>query len=151
MFKEQAKQELFEMVKAFHACKQEDGQPISPYLLKIKGYLETLERLGYLMPKELGVILILNSLSKDYMIREVRSKKIRRNCKRQREKTKFAYTPKPKIPPPPKRDNPAKDLIFHHCNEVGYGRRNYLAYHAELTKRKNASVASTLCIFTIEL
>nr|GFC17327.1 zinc finger, CCHC-type [Tanacetum cinerariifolium] len=26
MFEEQAKQELFEIVKAFHACKQEDGQ-----------------------------------------------------------------------------------------------------------------------------
>ncbi|GJU82844.1 hypothetical protein Tco_1285209 [Tanacetum coccineum] len=26
MFEEQAKHELFEMVKAFHACKQEDGQ-----------------------------------------------------------------------------------------------------------------------------
>ncbi|GKE69923.1 hypothetical protein Tco_1527995, partial [Tanacetum coccineum] len=26
MFEEQAKQELFEIVKVFHACKQEDGQ-----------------------------------------------------------------------------------------------------------------------------
>ncbi|GJR40537.1 retrotransposon protein, putative, ty1-copia subclass [Tanacetum coccineum] len=41
------------MVKAFHACKQEDGQSVSPYLLKMKGYLETLEHLGYHMPKEL--------------------------------------------------------------------------------------------------
>ncbi|GKE04713.1 hypothetical protein Tco_1396731, partial [Tanacetum coccineum] len=66
MFEEQAKQELFETVKAFHACKQEDGQSISSYLLKMKSYLDTLEPLGYTMPKELGVSLILKSLNKDY-------------------------------------------------------------------------------------
>ncbi|GJX77586.1 retrotransposon protein, putative, ty1-copia subclass [Tanacetum coccineum] len=32
-----------------------------------------------------------------------------------------SYTPKPKNPPPPKRDNPAKDAICHHCGEVGCG------------------------------
>ncbi|GJS67139.1 retrotransposon protein, putative, ty1-copia subclass [Tanacetum coccineum] len=65
MFEEQAKHELFEIVKAFHACKQEDGQSVSSYLLKMKSYLDTLERLGYAMPKE-RVSLILNSLNKDY-------------------------------------------------------------------------------------
>nr|GEX27316.1 retrotransposon protein, putative, Ty1-copia subclass [Tanacetum cinerariifolium] len=66
MFEEQAKQELFETIKAFHACKQEEGHSISSYLLNIKCYLETLERLGYDMPNELGMSLILNSLNKDY-------------------------------------------------------------------------------------
>ncbi|GKC93552.1 hypothetical protein Tco_1158994 [Tanacetum coccineum] len=66
MFKEHAKQELFETVKAFHACKQEDGQSVRSHLLKIKNYLDTLERLGYAIPNELGVSLILNSLNKDY-------------------------------------------------------------------------------------
>nr|GEV69185.1 hypothetical protein [Tanacetum cinerariifolium] len=62
----EAKQELFEIVKAFHACKQEDGQSVSSYLLKMKSYLDTFECLGYDMPNELGVSLILNSLNKDY-------------------------------------------------------------------------------------
>ncbi|GJX42035.1 hypothetical protein Tco_0257025 [Tanacetum coccineum] len=66
MFEEQAKQELFETVKAFHACKQEEGQSVSSYLLKMKSYLDTLECLGYAMPHELGLSLILNSLNKDY-------------------------------------------------------------------------------------
>ncbi|GKE68018.1 hypothetical protein Tco_1526090, partial [Tanacetum coccineum] len=52
--------------KAFHACKQEDGQSVSSYLLKMKSYLDTLEHLGYEMPNELSVSLILNSLNKDY-------------------------------------------------------------------------------------
>ncbi|GJS77230.1 hypothetical protein Tco_0727111 [Tanacetum coccineum] len=66
MFEEQAKQELFETVKAFHACKQEEGQSVSSNLLKMKGYLDTLERLSYVIPNELGVSLILNSLNKNY-------------------------------------------------------------------------------------
>ncbi|GJX22650.1 retrotransposon protein, putative, ty1-copia subclass [Tanacetum coccineum] len=66
MFEEQAKQELFETVKVFHACKQEDGPSVSSYLLKMKSYLDILERLGFAMPNELGVSLILNSINKDY-------------------------------------------------------------------------------------
>ncbi|GJT23467.1 retrotransposon protein, putative, ty1-copia subclass [Tanacetum coccineum] len=58
-------------------------------------------------------------------------------------KNKLAYAPKTKIPPPLKRDNPAKDSICHHCKEVGHWRKNCPSYHAELKKRKNASEAST--------
>ncbi|GKC22314.1 retrotransposon protein, putative, ty1-copia subclass [Tanacetum coccineum] len=56
---------------------------------------------------------------------------------------KLAYAPKPKILSPPKRDNPTKDSICHHCKEVGHWRRNYSSYQAELKKRKEASMAST--------
>ncbi|GKC18632.1 retrotransposon protein, putative, ty1-copia subclass [Tanacetum coccineum] len=66
-------------------------------------------------------------------------------------KNKLAYAPKPKILPPPKRENPAKDSVCHHCKEVGHWRRNWPSYQAELKKRKNASMASTSGIFTIEL
>nr|GFA85523.1 hypothetical protein [Tanacetum cinerariifolium] len=34
------------------------------------------------------------------------------------------FAPKPKTPPPPKKDNPAKDAICHQCGEVGHWRRN---------------------------
>ncbi|GJQ90918.1 retrotransposon protein, putative, ty1-copia subclass [Tanacetum coccineum] len=44
----------------------EDGQSVSSYLLKMKSYLDTLERLSYAMPNELSVSLILNSHNKDY-------------------------------------------------------------------------------------
>ncbi|GJS44551.1 hypothetical protein Tco_0594672 [Tanacetum coccineum] len=66
-------------------------------------------------------------------------------------KNNLAYDPKPKILPPPKRDNLAKDSVYHHCKEVGHWRINCLSYQAELKKRKNASMASTSGIFTIEL
>ncbi|GKB83438.1 hypothetical protein Tco_0950333 [Tanacetum coccineum] len=66
MFQQQAEQELFETVKAFHACKQEEHQFVSTYVLKMKAYLDQMERLGYPMPLVLEVNLILTSLSKDY-------------------------------------------------------------------------------------
>nr|GEW64498.1 hypothetical protein [Tanacetum cinerariifolium] len=61
-----AEQELFETVKAFHACKQDKGQSVSTYVLKMKAYLDQMECLGYPMPLVLRVNLILTSLSKDY-------------------------------------------------------------------------------------
>ncbi|GKD81330.1 hypothetical protein Tco_1348169, partial [Tanacetum coccineum] len=158
------KQELFETVKAFHAFKQEDGQSVSSYLLKMKSYLDNLECLGYEMPKELSVSLILNSLNKNYdqfvqnynmhsmgktlaelhaMLKlhekgiprkaetpamlSIREGKIQKDKKKPqgakgkaKGKNKLAYALKIKIPLPPKRDNPAKDFISHHCKEVGH-------------------------------
>ncbi|GKB30055.1 hypothetical protein Tco_0869456, partial [Tanacetum coccineum] len=66
MFQQQIEQELFKTVKAFNACKQEEGQSVSTYVLKMKAYLDQMERLGYPMPLVLGVNMILTSLSKDY-------------------------------------------------------------------------------------
>ncbi|GJU90500.1 zinc finger, CCHC-type containing protein, partial [Tanacetum coccineum] len=60
-----AKQELFETVKAFHACKQEEGQSVSTYVLKMKASLDQMKRLSYPMPLVLRVNMILTSLSKD--------------------------------------------------------------------------------------
>ncbi|GKA42203.1 zinc finger, CCHC-type containing protein [Tanacetum coccineum] len=62
----------------------------------------------------------------------------------------FAH--KPKTPPPPKKDNPAKDAICHKCGKIRQWRRNCPVYLAELMKKKKLSQgASTSGIFTIEL
>ncbi|GJS91059.1 zinc finger, CCHC-type containing protein [Tanacetum coccineum] len=62
------------------------------------------------------------------------------------------FAPKPKNPPTPKKDNPAKDVICHQCGEVGHWRRNCPIYLSELVKKKKLSQgASTSGIFTIEL
>ncbi|GKF98861.1 hypothetical protein Tco_0297644, partial [Tanacetum coccineum] len=66
MFQQEAEQELFETVKAFHACKQEKGQSVSTYVFMMKAYLDQIDRLGYPMPFFLGVNLILTLLSKNY-------------------------------------------------------------------------------------
>nr|GEV23121.1 retrotransposon protein, putative, Ty1-copia subclass [Tanacetum cinerariifolium] len=68
-------------------------------------------------------------------------------------KNKLAYTPKPKIPPPPKREDPVKDSICQECGETGHWKRNCPQYLAELLKKKKsaASGAGGSGIFVIEL
>ncbi|GJV98336.1 retrotransposon protein, putative, ty1-copia subclass [Tanacetum coccineum] len=66
MFQHQTEQELTKTVKAFHDCKQEEGQSVSTYVLKMKAYLDQIDHLGYPMPLVLRVNLILTSLSKDH-------------------------------------------------------------------------------------
>ncbi|GKD98146.1 retrotransposon protein, putative, ty1-copia subclass, partial [Tanacetum coccineum] len=67
-------------------------------------------------------------------------------------KNKLTYASKPKIPPPPKREDPAKDSIYHECGETGHWKRNCPQYLAELLKIKKLSLgASNSGIFTIEL
>ncbi|GJV83111.1 retrotransposon protein, putative, ty1-copia subclass [Tanacetum coccineum] len=69
-------------------------------------------------------------------------------------KNKHAYAPKPKIPPPPKREDPAKDSIYHECGETGHWKRNCPQYLAELLKKKKNAASRAgggSGIFVIEL
>nr|GEV29527.1 hypothetical protein [Tanacetum cinerariifolium] len=170
MYSKQAEQELLQTVREFHTSKQEEGQSVSSHVLKIKGYIDNLERLDQPVGKNLAVSLILVSLNKDiesfvqnynmhgigktvnelhamlklheetlpkkdanpalYVIR----RRVQKNQKNKPHKVakgghgkckgKMGYASnnatsasKPKPPPPPKKDNPAKDAIFHQCDE----------------------------------
>ncbi|GJT05618.1 zinc finger, CCHC-type containing protein [Tanacetum coccineum] len=180
-----AEQELFETVKAFHACKQEEGKSISTYVLKMKAYLDQMERLGCPMPLVLGVNMILTSLSKDYdqfvqnynmhvmgktkpelhamlkltemgipkktpavlairqgQIQKPKSQARGKGKQRGKGKSKLVYDPKHKIPPPSKKEHPAKDTKCHHCYKTGHWKRNCPLYLAELKKNK-ASASGT--------
>ncbi|GJU11742.1 zinc finger, CCHC-type containing protein [Tanacetum coccineum] len=50
MFDKQAGVERFDLIQTFHSCKQEEGKSVISYVLKIKGYMEQLERLTYVLP-----------------------------------------------------------------------------------------------------
>ncbi|GJW58598.1 hypothetical protein Tco_0105329, partial [Tanacetum coccineum] len=65
MFEKQAGVKRFDLIQTFHACKQEEGKPVAAYVIQMKGYVDQLERLGYVLPKDLIVGLILNGLTKD--------------------------------------------------------------------------------------
>nr|GEV19598.1 retrotransposon protein, putative, Ty1-copia subclass [Tanacetum cinerariifolium] len=123
LFAYQAEQELLQITRDFHSCKQEEEQSVSSYVQKMKGYIENLERLGDPLTLGLG------------------------------GKDKLAYAPKPKIPPPPKRKNHLKDSIYHECGETGHWKRNCPQYLAELLKKKkNAALgAGGSGIFVIKL
>nr|GEV74505.1 hypothetical protein [Tanacetum cinerariifolium] len=66
MFEKQAGVERFGLIQTFHACKQDEGKPVVAYVLQMKGYVDQLERLGYMLPQDLIVGLILNGLTKDF-------------------------------------------------------------------------------------
>nr|GEV03484.1 hypothetical protein CTI12_AA105810 [Tanacetum cinerariifolium] len=113
----------------------EDGQSVSSYLLKMKSYLDTLERLGYAMPKEVGTLAELHAMLKLHekvisnkaetpTVLAICEGKIQKDKKKlqwekgkAKGKNKLTYAPKTKNPPSPKRDNPTKDSICHYCKE----------------------------------
>ncbi|GJU71786.1 zinc finger, CCHC-type containing protein [Tanacetum coccineum] len=167
LFAQQAEQELLQTVRDFHSCKQEERQFVSSYVLKMKSYIDNLERLGHPVSLNLGVRLILISLhkefdsfvqnynmhnmgktvnelhamlklhektltKKDFALHVIRAGKVQKKNNKQKKlqeaargqnqgkrKSKLAYAPKPKIPPPPKRENPAKNSICHQCGDIG--------------------------------
>ncbi|GJR44996.1 hypothetical protein Tco_1313099 [Tanacetum coccineum] len=107
MFKEQAKQELFEIAKAFYACKQDMGKTIA----KLHAILKLHEK-GIPKKAETPAVLAIpkGKIQKD-------NKKPREAKGKDKGKNKLAYAPKPKISPSTKRDNPAKDFVCHPCKE----------------------------------
>nr|GFA19224.1 hypothetical protein [Tanacetum cinerariifolium] len=198
-----AEQELLQTTRDFPSYRQEEGQSVSSYVLKMKIYIDNLERLGHPVTLGLGVSLILISLCKEYdgfvqncnmhnmgktvnelhamlklheqtlpksnapALNAIRAGKVHKGNKHKKShsqmaargqnhgkgKNKQAYAPKPKIHPPPKRENSAKDSMYHECGEIGHRKRNCPQYLAELMKKeKNAAFgAGGSGIFVIEL
>nr|GEV84192.1 hypothetical protein [Tanacetum cinerariifolium] len=180
LFAQQAEQELLQTTQDFHSCKQEEGHSVSSYVLKMKGYIDNLEHLGHPVTLGLGVSLILIDLRKEYdglvqnynmhsmgktvnelhAMLKLNEQTLPKNnapalhaIRAGKGKNKQAYAPKPKIPPPPKREDLAKDSICHECGETGHWKRNCPQYLAELLKKKKnaASGAGGSGIFLIEL
>ncbi|GKF06913.1 hypothetical protein Tco_0037581, partial [Tanacetum coccineum] len=50
MFEKQCGVERFDLIQTFHACKQKEGKPVVAYVLQMKGYVDQLERLCYVLP-----------------------------------------------------------------------------------------------------
>nr|GEX50871.1 zinc finger, CCHC-type [Tanacetum cinerariifolium] len=148
---------------------QEEGLLVSSYVLKMKGYIDNLERLGHPVTLGLGNYNMhsmgktVNELHAMLKLHEqtlpksnapalnvIRAGKVQKGNKHKKShsqtaakgqnhgkgKHKQAYALKPKIPPPPKRENPTKDSICHECREIGHWKRNCPQYLAELMKKK---------------
>nr|GFA37290.1 retrotransposon protein, putative, Ty1-copia subclass [Tanacetum cinerariifolium] len=56
LFAQQAKQELLQTTRDFHSCRQKEGQSVSSYVLKMKGHIDNLERLGHPVTLGLGYL-----------------------------------------------------------------------------------------------
>ena len=66
MFQEQARQERFITTKALNACKITPGTSISAHVLKMKGLINQLDKLGAPISHECATDLILGSLPESY-------------------------------------------------------------------------------------
>nr|GEW05814.1 hypothetical protein [Tanacetum cinerariifolium] len=185
----QAEQELLQTMRDFHSCRQNEGQLVSSYVLKMKGYIDNLECLGHPVTLGLGVSLILIGLRKEYdgfvqnynmhsmgktvnelhamlnlheqtlpknnapVLNAIRAGKFQKGNKHKKsqsqmaarghnpgkEKNKQAYAPKPKISPPPKREDLIKDSNCHECdgfvnrfmnNSIQVSRNNMVYFRA---------------------
>ncbi|GKA28111.1 retrovirus-related pol polyprotein from transposon TNT 1-94 [Tanacetum coccineum] len=133
------KQELLQIVREFHACKQEEGQSVSSYVLKMKSYIDNLEHLGHAMSQNLAVQKKNNKQKKPQL--DARDQNLGKG------KNKQAYVPKPKISHPPKKENPAKDSICHQCGDIGHWKRNCPQYLAELLKNKKLSQGASGSVY----
>ncbi|GKC56677.1 retrotransposon protein, putative, ty1-copia subclass, partial [Tanacetum coccineum] len=133
LFAQKAEEELLQTMREFHSCKQEEGQSISSYVLKMKSYIDNLECLGH--PVSLGLRLHEQTLPKNNApaLHAIRAGKVQKGNNKHKKlqpqlaargqnqgkgKNKLAYAPKPKIPPPPKREDPAKDSVCHQCGDT---------------------------------
>jgi hypothetical protein len=66
IFTTQARTERFNVCKAFVECKLAEGAPIGPHVIKMVGYVQRLEKLGFPLGKELTTDFILTSLLPSY-------------------------------------------------------------------------------------
>jgi hypothetical protein len=66
MFENPARAERYNMSKSLFACKLTEGSPVSPHVIKMIGYIETLDKLGSELKDDLAVDVILQSLPPSY-------------------------------------------------------------------------------------
>nr|GEZ70986.1 retrotransposon protein, putative, Ty1-copia subclass [Tanacetum cinerariifolium] len=64
LFAQQAEHVLLQTTRDFHYCRQEEGQSVSSYVLKMKGYIDNLERLGHPITLGLGIVNELHAMLK---------------------------------------------------------------------------------------
>ncbi|KAK8593620.1 hypothetical protein V6N12_045697 [Hibiscus sabdariffa] len=66
IYEGQPRQERYETSKALFQCKMIEGSPVGAHVIKMMGYIQTLEKLGFSLKDELATDLILQSLSDSF-------------------------------------------------------------------------------------
>nr|GEX32405.1 hypothetical protein [Tanacetum cinerariifolium] len=149
LFAQQIEYELLQTTRDFHSCRQEEGQSVSSYVLKIKGYIDNLECLGHPVTLGLGVILILINLRKEYdgFVQNYNMHVMGKTVNELHAMLKLHEQTLPKS------NAPALIAIRAGKVQKGHWKRNCPQYLAELIKKKKntASGAGGLGIFVIEL
>ncbi|KAK9034774.1 hypothetical protein V6N11_076831 [Hibiscus sabdariffa] len=63
IYEGQARQERYETSKAMFQCKMSEGSPVGAHVIKMMGYIQTLEKLGFALNDEFAIDVVLQSLS----------------------------------------------------------------------------------------
>ncbi|GJS95181.1 retrotransposon protein, putative, ty1-copia subclass [Tanacetum coccineum] len=106
-----------------------EGKSVSSYVVKMKGHVEQLTRLGYVLPQDLNVGLIMASqYEKDLPKKAATPQVMAIQGGRIHKANKNRLMLKAK--------HPTKDDAYHHYKEVGHCKRNCHAYLVELIKKK---------------
>jgi hypothetical protein len=66
MFENQARAKRYNISKALFVCMLAEGSPISPHVIKMMGYIETLTKLGCKIKDDLAIDVILQLLPVSY-------------------------------------------------------------------------------------
>ncbi|KAL4326131.1 hypothetical protein GQ457_11G022160 [Hibiscus cannabinus] len=61
IYEGQARQERYETSKALFQCKMSEGSPVGAQVIKMMGYIQTLEKLGFALNDELAIDVVLQS------------------------------------------------------------------------------------------
>nr|GEZ74746.1 zinc finger, CCHC-type [Tanacetum cinerariifolium] len=127
LFAQQAEHELLQTTRDFHFCKQEEGKSVSSYVLKMKGYIDNLERLGHPVTLGLGVSIILIGLRKEFdgFVQNYNMHSLGKTINELHAMLKLHEQTLPK--------NNAPAL---HAIRAGHWKRNCPRYLAELLKKK---------------
>ncbi|GJY53412.1 hypothetical protein Tco_0445076 [Tanacetum coccineum] len=127
LFAQQAEQELLQTTRDFHACKQEEGQIVSSYVLRMKAIIQSR---AFGAPVTLGPWL---SMSKPL------------NLPKNQRPAQHAITSCPRFPPPPpKRKYPAKGLIFMRCGDTDIGKELSSQHSQSWLKKKRTHMTQPL-------
>ncbi|KAK8539339.1 hypothetical protein V6N12_042968 [Hibiscus sabdariffa] len=62
IYEGQARKERYETSKALFQCKMSEGSPVGAHVIKMMGYIQTLEKLGFALNDELAIDVVLQSL-----------------------------------------------------------------------------------------
>ncbi|GJW90282.1 retrotransposon protein, putative, ty1-copia subclass [Tanacetum coccineum] len=136
LFAPQDEQELLQTTREFHSCKQEEGQPVSSYVLKMKGYIDNLERLWHPVTLGLAVSLILIGLRNKFngFVQNYNMHSLRKTINKLHAMLKLHEQTLPK------NNAPALHAIragkVQKYAKIGHWKRNYPVYLAELLKKK---------------
>ncbi|KAK8510710.1 hypothetical protein V6N12_067160 [Hibiscus sabdariffa] len=153
IYEGQARQERYETSKALFQCKMSEGSPVGAHVIKMMGYIQTLEKLGFALNDELAVDVVLTAESNMkkggsksiLMVREAKGKgkKVAKSKGTGKTKPKGKEALKPK-------GGVSKDGKCFHCSKPGHWKRNCPVYLEEVKKAK-AVGASVSGIYVIDV